>query len=141
MSDALWTSDELAAATGGTVVGGPFNVSGVSIDSRSVETGDLFVALAGVRDGHEFAAGALGSGAAAILASRPVEGPHLLVKDTFAALEQLGVAARERNHGRRAAITGSVGKTSVTQAVAACLALAGRWHASVKSYTTTSACR
>jgi len=134
MSDALWTSDELAAATGGTVFGGPFTVSGVSIDSRSVEAGDLFVALAGVRDGHEFAAGALASGAAAILASRPVEGPHLLVKDTFAALEQLGVAARARNHGRRAAITGSVGKTSVTQAVAACLALAGRWHSSVKSY-------
>ena len=63
MSDALWTSDELAAATGGTVVGGPFAVSGVSIDSRSIEGGDLFVALAGVRDGHEFAAGALASGA------------------------------------------------------------------------------
>jgi UDP-N-acetylmuramoyl-tripeptide--D-alanyl-D-alanine ligase len=134
MSDVLWTSDELAAATGGSIVGGPFAVSGVSIDSRSVEPGDLFVALAGVRDGHEFAAGALASGAAAILASQPVDGPHLRVDDTFVALEKLGVAARERNHGRRAAITGSVGKTSVTQAVAACLAPAGRWHSSVKSY-------
>lgn len=134
MSDVLWTSDELAAATAGAVFGGPFTVGGVSIDSRSVEPGDLFVALAGVRDGHEFATGALASGAAAILASRPVDGPHLLVEDTFVALEKLGVAARERNHGRRAAITGSVGKTSVTQAVAACLALAGRWHSSVKSY-------
>jgi len=134
MPEPLWTSGELAAATGGAVVGGPFAVGGVSIDSRDIAPGDLFVALAGVRDGHEFAAGALASGAAAVLASRPVDGPHVLVEDTFTALEKLGVAARRRNNGRRAAITGSVGKTSVTQAVAAGLALAGRWHSSVKSY-------
>jgi len=134
MSEPLWTSDEIASATGGKVVGAAFAVSGVSIDSRSVEAGDLFVALAGVRDGHEFAAGALTTGAAAILASKPVDGPHVLVDDTFAALERLGVAARERSSAKRAAITGSVGKTSVTQAVATGLALAGRWHSSVKSY-------
>lgn len=134
MPEPLWTSGELAAATGGAVAGAAFAVGGVSIDSRDIATGDLFVALAGVRDGHEFAAGALASGAAAVLASRPVDGPHVLVEDTFTALEKLGVAARRRNNGRRAAITGSVGKTSVTQAVAAGLALAGRWHSSVKSY-------
>ncbi len=134
MSDALWTSDELATATGGRVVGGSFVVEGVSIDSRDVGVGDLFVALAGVRDGHEFATGALASGAAAVLASKPIDGPHVLVDDTFTALEKLGVAARQRNKGRRAAVTGSVGKTSVTQAVAAGLKLAGRWHSSVKSY-------
>jgi UDP-N-acetylmuramoyl-tripeptide--D-alanyl-D-alanine ligase len=134
MGSVLWTGDEIATATGGTVVGGPVAVNGVSIDSRAIEPGDLFVALAGVRDGHEFAAGALASGAAAILASKPIDGPHILVEDTFTALERLGVAARDRCSARRAAITGSVGKTSVTQAVAACLALAGRWHSSVKSY-------
>lgn len=134
MSDALWTSDEIAAATGGRVVGGPFVATGVTFDSREVSGGELFIALAGVRDGHAFAAGALASGATGVLASRPVDGPHVLVDDTFTALEKLGVAARERNSGKRAAITGSVGKTSVTQAVAAGLTLAGRWHSSVKSY-------
>ena len=134
MSEPLWTSDEIAAATGGTVVGGPFKVTGVTFDSREVGGGELFIALAGVRDGHEFAAGAVASGAAGVLASKAVDGPHVLVDDTFAALEKLGVASRLRNPGKRAAITGSVGKTSVTQAVAAGLKLAGRWHSSVKSY-------
>ncbi len=134
MSEPLWTSDEIAAAVGGAVVGGPFVATGVTFDSREVSGGELFIALAGVRDGHDFAAGALASGAAGILASKPVDGPHVLVDDTFTALEKLGVASRERNGGRRAAITGSVGKTSVTQAVAAGLRLAGRWHSSVKSY-------
>jgi len=134
MAEPLWTLDEIATATGGASVGNGGVITGVSIDSRSVEPGDLFVALAGERDGHEFAAQALASGAAAILASRPVDGPHVLVDDTLAALERLGVTARERSLARRAAITGSVGKTSVTQAVAAGLALAGRWHSSVKSY-------
>jgi UDP-N-acetylmuramoyl-tripeptide--D-alanyl-D-alanine ligase len=136
MTAALWTSDEIAAATGGTAVtaNGPFVVGGVSIDSRDVKAGDLFVALAGVRDGHEFAPQALAAGATAVLASKPVDSQHVLVGDTLVALEAMGVAARERCAGRRAAITGSVGKTSVTQAVAAGLAAAGRWHSSVKSY-------
>jgi len=134
MADVLWTSADIAAATGGQVVGGPFSVTGVSIDSRAVETGDLFVALTGDRDGHLFAPGALVAGAGAVLASSPVEGPHVLVPDTLKALEALGVAARERSVAIRAAVTGSVGKTSVTQAIAAGLAGAGRWHSSVKSY-------
>lgn len=134
MSDVLWTSEEIAAATGGRVSGGPFSVSGVSIDSRAVEAGDLFVALTGERDGHDFAPGALTAGAGGVLASRPVSGPHVLVPDTLKALEAMGVAARQRCGARRAAVTGSVGKTSVTQAIAAGLALAGRWHSSVKSY-------
>ncbi len=136
MTAALWTSDEITAATGGTAVtaNGPFVVGGVSIDSRDVKAGDLFVALAGVRDGHEFAPQALAAGATAVLASKPLASQHVLVEDTLVALEAMGVAARERCAGRRAAITGSVGKTSVTQAVAAGLAAAGRWHSSVKSY-------
>ncbi|HRD27256.1 MAG TPA: Mur ligase family protein, partial [Caulobacter sp.] len=73
-------------------------------------------------------------GAAGVLASRPVEGPHVLVSDTLRALEAMAVAARDRSLAVRAAVTGSVGKTSVTQAIAAGLAGAGRWHASVKSY-------
>ena len=134
MADTLWTSADIAAATGGRTVGTPFEVTGVSIDSRAVEPGDLFVALTGERDGHMFTPGARTAGAAGVLASRPVEGPPVLVPDTLKALEAMGAAARDRSVALRAAVTGSVGKTSVTQAIAAGLAGAGRWHSSVKSY-------
>lgn len=129
----LWTAAEIAAATGGTATA-DFTVDGVSIDSRSVERGDLFVALAGVRDGHEFAAQAIADGAAGLLASKRVDGPSVQVAETLQALEALGIAARDRSSARRCAVTGSVGKTSVTQAIAAGLALAGASHTSVKSY-------
>jgi UDP-N-acetylmuramoyl-tripeptide--D-alanyl-D-alanine ligase len=134
-AEPLWTSDEIVAATGGKLVGRPFAATGVSIDTRTLEPGDLFVALGGVRDGHEFVEQAMAMGAAGALASRQVFGSAVMVPDTLAALEKLGVAARERApQARRGAVTGSVGKTSVTQAVAAGLKLAGRWHSSVKSY-------
>ena len=135
MADPLWTSAEIARATGGTA-GGGFGATGVSIDSRSVEAGDLFVALAGARDGHEFVAQALASGAAGALVNRDVAGPSVKVAgDVLAALEKLGVASRERApQAKRGAVTGSVGKTSVTQAIMAGLMLAGRAHSSVKSY-------
>ena len=134
MAEPLWTADEIASATGGRVERG-FAATGVSIDTRTLQPGDLFVALAGVRDGHEFVSAALERGAAGVLASRPVDGPAVQVDDTQAALERLGAAARDRaTAARRGAVTGSVGKTSVTQAVMAGLTLAGRAHASVKSY-------
>lgn len=135
MAEPLWTAQEIAAAVGGQVVGGDFVVNGVSIDTRSIEQGDLFVALAGVRDGHEFVSQARAGGAAGTLASQAVDGPAVMVEDTFKALERLGEAARVRApKARRGAITGSVGKTSVTQAVRAGLMLAGKAHSSVKSY-------
>ncbi|MES2897400.1 MAG: UDP-N-acetylmuramoyl-tripeptide--D-alanyl-D-alanine ligase [Pseudomonadota bacterium] len=135
MAEPLWTAEEIAKAVGGKVTGGGFAVNGVSIDTRSIETGDLFVALAGVRDGHEFVGQARAAGAAGSLASQSVEGPAVMVEDTFKALERLGEAARDRAaKARRGAVTGSVGKTSVTQAVRAGLMLAGKGHSSVKSY-------
>jgi UDP-N-acetylmuramoyl-tripeptide--D-alanyl-D-alanine ligase len=135
MADPLWTSDEIMAATGGALSGAPFAATGVSIDTRTIEPGDLFVALAGVRDGHEFVEAALKAGAAGVLASQPVSGQAVMVVDTLAALERLGVAARVRApQVRRGAVTGSVGKTSVTQAIRAGLERAGRAHSSVKSY-------
>src|SRR6202012_974212 len=73
-------------------------------------------------------------GAAGILASELVDGPHILVDDTFVALERMGLAARPRSGALRGAVTGSVGKTSVTQAIKAALELAGPAHGSVKSY-------
>jgi len=130
----LWTAAAIARATHGRV-SRAFQVRGLSIDTRTLEPGDLFVALGGVRDGHDFVEQAMAAGAAGVLASRPVEAPHVLVGDTFLALQALALAARERAvDARRGAVTGSVGKTSVTQAVAAGLALAGRSHASIKSY-------
>ncbi len=134
MADALWTAREIAAATGGSVEA-DFDATGVSIDTRTVEPGDLFVALAGARDGHEFVGQAFSKGAVGALVSQAVDGPAVAVADTFKALEALGVAARKRaSQARRGAVTGSVGKTSVTQAIRAGLKLAGRAHSSVKSY-------
>ena len=75
MADPLWTADEIAEATGGSVTGGGFAATGVSIDTRTIEPGDLFVALAGARDGHEFVAQAMAKGAAGALVSREVEWP------------------------------------------------------------------
>jgi UDP-N-acetylmuramoyl-tripeptide--D-alanyl-D-alanine ligase len=131
----LWTSAEIEAATGGRLEGLPFAAMGVCIDSRAVEPGDLFVALAGERDGHDFIAGALEHGAAGASAVKSGPGARVLVRDTLRALEDLGVEARERAfQARRGAVTGSVGKTSLTQAIKLGLELAGRAHGSVKSY-------
>src|ERR1700743_3800837 len=113
MSDLpLWTSEEAAAATGGRMAG-TWAVNGVSIDTRSLKAGDLFVALKDVRDGHDFVPNAFAAGAEAELVSRDVLGerPGLVVDDVLSGLEKLGIAARERMDGTRAAITGSVGKT------------------------------
>ena len=135
MPEALWTADEIAHATHGEIQGDWFAVNGVSIDSRSIGQGDLFVALAGARDGHGFLDTAFAAGAVGALVSQPTTHASVRVRDTFAALEALGQAARDRApQVRRGAVTGSVGKTSVTQAIAAGLRLAGRAHASVKSY-------
>ena len=180
MAEPLWTSENIAAATGGKAIGPPFEVTGLSIDTRTLQPGDLFVALAGQRDGHDFLEAAFAAGAAgALISSLPLEGggagvgvhppnsrngtrvappetfhqrgahtpiPALppsrgkgttsavLVPDTLQALEALAAAARDRSSARRCAVTGSVGKTGVTQAIAAALKLAGRSHAPVKSF-------
>ena len=135
MAEPLWTSAEIARAVGGRAAGGDFVATGVSIDTRSLEPGDLFVALAGARDGHEFVDQAMAKGAAGALVTREVGHPSVAAPDSLEALAALGVAARERApQARRGAVTGSVGKTSVTQAVMAGLTLAGRAHSSVKSY-------
>ncbi|HRO33395.1 MAG TPA: UDP-N-acetylmuramoyl-tripeptide--D-alanyl-D-alanine ligase [Brevundimonas sp.] len=132
----LWTAPEIALAVGGRIEGGSFEASGVAYNSREITPGDLFVALKGARDGHEFAAGAFTSGAVGALVERPVDGgPCIVVPDTLKALEALGAAARDRAPQiRRGAVTGSVGKTSVTQAIKAGLDLAGPAHSSIKSY-------
>ena len=134
----LWTAAEAAEATGGQVVG-DWAATGVSIDTRTLEAGDLFVALQAVRDGHEFVAQALAKGAAAALVSHVPDGvapdaPLLIVPDVLHGLEALGRAARARTQARVVAITGSVGKTSTKEMLRAILSDQGRTHASVASY-------
>ena len=133
---ALWTSKEVAAATGGTA-NEAFEVGGVTFDSREVGPGDLFVAMPGtVYDGHKFVDAAFAAGAAGAVVSQPVNGPHVLVEDTFAALQALGRASRERSRATIFGVTGSVGKTSTKEALYAALDRnrPGRVHRSVKSY-------
>src|ERR1700759_2422352 len=103
----LWPSAEIAAATGG-VASGAFPVSGVAYDSREVGPGDLFVALKGeATDGHRFVGQAFKQGAAGVLVSDPVEGPHVLVADTTVALNALGAASRARTDAKIIGVTGS----------------------------------
>jgi len=133
---ALWTSAEIAAATGGTA-SAAFDVSGVAFDSREVGPGDLFVALKGEQtDGHRFVAQAFDQGAGGTMVSEPVDGPHVLVADTTAALDALGAASRARADATIVGVTGSVGKTSVKEALFAAFdrAVPGRAHRSLKSY-------
>jgi UDP-N-acetylmuramoyl-tripeptide--D-alanyl-D-alanine ligase len=134
---ALWSAAEIAAATGG-IASHHFQASGVEMDSRDVKAGDVFVALKGeAMDGHRFIEAAFAKGAVAAIVDRPVDYPHVLVADTTAALHALAHAARDRAiEAVRIAITGSVGKTGVKEAIFACLDRASRGaaHRSVRSY-------
>ena len=132
----LWTSAEIAEATGGTP-SAPFEAAGITFDSREVLPGDLFVAMPGTaHDGHQFVPQVLAAGAAGVLVSKAVDGPHVLVADTARALDDLGRAARARTSARVIGVTGSVGKTSTKEALFAALDRShpGRVHRSVKSY-------
>jgi UDP-N-acetylmuramoyl-tripeptide--D-alanyl-D-alanine ligase len=133
---ALWASAAIASATGGTA-SADFAVTGVAFDSREVGAGDLFIAMKGEQsDGHRFVEGAFAQGAAGAIVSQPVAFPHILVADTSAALDALGVASRGRTAARIAGVTGSVGKTGTKEALSAALARGNRGsvHRSVKSY-------
>ncbi|MGB0569278.1 MAG: UDP-N-acetylmuramoyl-tripeptide--D-alanyl-D-alanine ligase [Paracoccaceae bacterium] len=134
----LWSAQQAALATGGRAVGG-WAVTGVSIDTRTLQTGDLFVALKAARDGHDFVADALAAGAGAALVSRVPDGvddtaPLLIVPDVQTALEDLGRAARARTEAKVIGVTGSVGKTSTKEMLRHMLGACGKTHASVASY-------
>ncbi len=140
---ALWTGPELAETTGGhfgcSSDGAGIVVTGVSIDTRTLQPGDLFIALAGENsDGHVHAAVALETGAAAVLVHRePETGDDarlLHVADTLDGLWALGRAARARFGGRVVAVTGSVGKTTTKEMLRVALSALGETHAAVASY-------
>ncbi len=130
----LWHADELAQAVGSQDPG--FAVSGISIDTRSIQPGDLFVALQAERDGHDFVADAFAKGASGALVSRdmPEAGPLLRVADTLAALQNLGTAARTRCQGKLIAVTGSVGKTTTKEMLRRVLSGFGATHAAEASF-------
>lgn len=139
----LWTIDEIRRATAGRAdnLDPAGEIVGVSIDSRNIGEGDLFVAIKGDRfDGHDFVAQAIEQGAGAALVSEEFadKNPKLdrliVVDDALKGLERLGVAARKRMQGKVIAVTGSVGKTSTKEAIRITLEQFGKTHFSIKSF-------
>jgi UDP-N-acetylmuramoyl-tripeptide--D-alanyl-D-alanine ligase len=133
----LWTGRDAAAATGGRTTA-DWSATSVSIDTRTLEPGALFVALTDQRDGHDFVAAALEAGAAAALVSRVPDGvsadaPLLIVDDVLRALQDLARAARARSAARVIAVTGSVGKTGAKEMLRTALGVQGRVHAAERS--------
>ena len=142
MAEALWTVEELVAATGGRLHGDVTKpLTAVTIDSRAVGQGDIFVAIKGDKhDGHDFVANALKAGAGLGLVSRVTPemlaaGPVLEVAgDPLRGLEMMGIAARARSEAQIVAITGSVGKTSTKEMLRVALSASGETHASAASF-------
>jgi len=145
----LWTAYEAAAATGGALCargGDPehwtaetWEANGISIDTRSLKPGEMFVALRDARDGHEFLDNAFEAGASvALVAHAPDDAPEgaplLVVGDTLEGLKDLALAARQRNFGKRIAVTGSAGKTSTKEILRGILSASGKVHAADKSF-------
>jgi UDP-N-acetylmuramoyl-tripeptide--D-alanyl-D-alanine ligase len=139
----LWTSAELIEAMGARPLGTlPAGVTGISIDSRSVEQGEAFFAIKGENfDGHSFVTGAIKGGAAVLVVSEAklpalgrVNAPLLVVDDPLKALNRLAAAARARSSAQVIAVTGSVGKTTTKEALRVILGADGSVHASVKSF-------
>lgn len=130
MTETLWTHTDAAKATKGRS-SAAWAASGVSIDSRSVEPGDLFIAIRGDNsDGHAYVKDALAKGAAAAMVNEgrdaPDGAPLLVVRDTDAGMADLARAARTRTKARIVGVTGSVGKTSTKEMLALALGALGK---------------
>ncbi|WP_019218892.1 UDP-N-acetylmuramoylalanyl-D-glutamyl-2,6-diaminopimelate--D-alanyl-D-alanine ligase [Bartonella florencae] len=139
---ALWDKKALVAAMGGFVVGDlPETFSGVSIDSRTLEEGDIFFCIKGHNlDGHDFAKQAYECGAGVLIVAEnrladmeAISAPLIVVPDVLQALEKLGKAARKRSKAKIIAVTGSVGKTTIKEALKQVLTTVGRVHANSAS--------
>ncbi|ESZ59122.1 UDP-N-acetylmuramoylalanyl-D-glutamyl-2,6-diaminopimelate--D-alanyl-D-alanine ligase [Mesorhizobium sp. C120A] len=139
----LWTSEALVDAMGGRPLGPmPEGISGISIDSRSLQPGDAFFAIKGeAMDGHDFATAAIKAGAGVLVVAEGklpslgrLTAPMIVVQDVLAALEKLGVAARARSKAKIIAITGSAGKTTTKEALRHVLSAVGKVHASAQSF-------
>lgn len=139
----LWTSEALVAGMDGRPLGPmPEGISGISIDSRSLQPGDAFFAIKGeVMDGHDFATAAIKAGAGVLVVAEGklpslgrLTAPIIVVEDVLAALEKLGVAARARSEAKIIAVTGSAGKTTTKEALRHVLSAVGKVHASAQSF-------
>ena len=111
----LWSSKDAAKATNGVSLN-DWVADGISIDTRTLKVGDLFVALEDQRDGHDYVKVAFEKGAAAALVSKIPDGinknsPLLVVEDGLCALENRAAFDRERTQAKIIGVTGSVGKT------------------------------
>jgi len=142
MGRPLWAWEELLAASGGTADGAPHReITGFSLDTRSLQPGEVFVALKDARDGHDFVTAAFKAGAAAAIvaagyARNDGDGALIRVDEPLRALERIGMAARARlaPEARVLAVTGSVGKTGTKEMLRACCARLGPTHAADKSF-------
>lgn len=142
-SELLWESDALIAAMKGRPVGVmPEGITGISIDTRTLEPGDAYFAIKGdVHDGHDFVSAAMKAGAAlAVVAEEKlvalggIKLPLIVVRDVLEAMRQLGMAARARTRAQIIAITGSVGKTTTKEMMRTVLSASGKVHASAASF-------
>ncbi|MER8748600.1 UDP-N-acetylmuramoylalanyl-D-glutamyl-2,6-diaminopimelate--D-alanyl-D-alanine ligase [Mesorhizobium sp. M1050] len=139
----LWTSEALVAAMDGRPLGPmPDGISGISIDSRSLQPGDAFFAIKGeAMDGHDFATSAIKAGAGVLVVAEGklpslgrLTAPIIVVDDVLVALEKLGVASRARSQAKIIAVTGSAGKTTTKEALRHVLQAVGKTHASAQSF-------
>ncbi len=124
-------------------------MTGISIDSRSIGSGEAFFAIKGDRtDGHDFATMAVANGAALLVvaeAKLPAMGrvtvPMIVVEDVLVALGRLAVASRQRSRAQIVAVTGSVGKTTTKEMLRNLLAASGKVHCAVASFNNHWGCR
>ena len=139
----LWTTSDLMAAMNGRPMGNlPEGITGISIDSRSIDAGEAFFAIKGDRvDGHDYAGIAVANGASLLVVSEAklpalgrVTAPMIVVDDVLDAMVRLGCAARDRSAAKIIAVTGSVGKTTTKEMLRHILSPSGRVHASVASF-------
>ncbi|MGX1785696.1 UDP-N-acetylmuramoylalanyl-D-glutamyl-2,6-diaminopimelate--D-alanyl-D-alanine ligase [Bosea sp. NPDC055332] len=140
-TEPLWTGARLTEAMGARSQGPvPAAVTGASIDTRTLEPGDAFFAITGVRDGHDFVTAALDKGAALAVVDEvhagafPTDAPLAIVPDVLRGMEQAGMARRAELTARVVAVTGSVGKTGTKEALRLVLSRQGKTHAPVASY-------
>ncbi len=139
----LWTTEDMIAAMAGRPFGTlPQGITGISIDSRSIASGEAFFAIKGDRvDGHDYASMAMANGASLLVVSEArlaglgrLTVPMIVVEDVLAALERLAVASRQRSRAQIIAVTGSVGKTTTKEMLRHVLSPSGKVHASVASF-------
>tara|TARA_B100000212_G_scaffold112410_1_gene83765 strand:+ start:2303 stop:3724 length:1422 start_codon:yes stop_codon:yes gene_type:complete len=135
----IFSAEELHSIVGGKLFENDWLVSGISIDSRTIQKNDLFIALKAKRDGNDFIVSAIENGAKAAIINKipkdlPKNFPFILVNNSVEALYSIAKYSRKKYEGRVIAITGSVGKTSTKDILTKMLSTFGVTHSSQKSF-------